>query len=186
MKRLLYLILILIPSLSFSQMTTTNPDTVCYQVPGSIYEFNNTPGLTYHWSVALPGNFTGQGTNQIQVDWSNASPGLISNAVSCYATNSIGCSTDTVYLDVFIYNVNILLTPIADMCYGSPCQDLIANPSGGIWNGVGVSVDQFCPDNSGPGTFTIGYTYTSSDCIFNNAMSITVYPPPTISPIQHN
>lgn len=168
-------------------MTTINPDTVCYQTPGSVYEFTNTPGITYHWIVTSPGNLvSGQGTNQIQVDWSTAVPGLIPNAVYCYGTNNIGCSTDTVYLDVFIYYVNLLLTPVADMCYGSPCQDLIANPNGGVWDGVGVVSDQFCPDISGSGTFTIGYTYTSNDCIFNNSMPINVYPLPVISPIQHN
>ena len=94
MKKILILLLLMIPTISFSQLTTINPDTVCYQTNGSLYSVNNIMGLNYIWTVSAPGVITsGQGSNQITVNWSAANPGLIPNAVSVYATNAAGCQS---------------------------------------------------------------------------------------------
>ena len=94
MKNLLLTLSLFISTIGFSQLTTLNPDTVCYQTNGSIYQVTNTPGYTYTWNVAAPGVITsGQGTNQIGVNWSAAAPGLINNAVTVTATNASGSNT---------------------------------------------------------------------------------------------
>lgn len=186
MKKLLTL-LTLLPSLAFAQLTTINPDTVCYQTGGSIYEVTATAGLTYTWNVTAPGIITGgQGTNQIQVDWSAAAPGLIPNAVQVQASNNIGCLSPVVTLNVFIYNVNLVLTPLADMCETAGCVNLQGNPATGFWSGVGVNANQFCPTTSGPGTFNLTYTYDDAGCTFVSVIQVNVLPQPSLLPIEHN
>lgn len=188
MKKLL-LLLTLLPSLVLAQFTTINPDTVCYQTNGSIYNVTPTAGLTYTWNVLAPGVITsGPGTNQITVDWSAAAPGLIVNAVQVQAANNIGCLSPLVTLDVFIYNVDPVLTNLPDMCEGGNCVTLTATPTGGIWTGPGVDAvnNEFCPTNSGPGTFNLTYIYTNAGCVFTEAMSVNVLPIPLLLPIEHN
>lgn len=187
MKKLLIL-LTLLPSLVFAQLTTINPDTVCFgSVNGSIYQVTPTVGLTYNWTVAPPGIITsGPGTNQITVNWSNANPGLIPNAVQVQASNNIGCLSPVVTLDVFIYDVNLILTSLADMCEGGNCVTLVATPTGGVWNGLGVIANQFCPNNSGVGSFNLTYTYSNAGCTFISVMSVNVLAQPMLLPIEHN
>jgi hypothetical protein len=188
MKKILLLLAALLPNLVLAQLTTINPDTVCYQTGGSIYEVQNTAGLVYVWNVASPGVITGgQGTNQIQVDWSAAAPGLIVNGVQVQAVNNIGCLSPVVTLDIFIYDVNPVLTTLPDMCEGSNCVPLVAAPVGGIWSGNGINnSNEFCPINSGVGTFNLTYTYTNAGCTFINVMQVNVLPQPLLLPIEHN
>ena len=127
MKNLLLTLLFLIPMFGFSQLTITNPDTVCYQTPGSIYQVPNTAGYTYNWVVSAPGNLqSGQGTNQINVDWSAAAPGTIVGGVTVTATDANGCTSAPVTLDIFIYNVVPTITAIGPFCEGTPCVNLNA------------------------------------------------------------
>lgn len=187
MRNILLILLTLISFNSFSQLTTFNPDTVCFQTNGSLYTVNNVPGLTYTWIVQAPGVITsGQGTNQITVNWSTAPVGLINNAVSVSATNAAGCQSPVVNLNVFIYDIVVTATALNPLCETSPCVNLVAGPLGGVWTGTGVSGNQFCPGTSGPGQFNLTYTITSGGCIFTDVITVSVSPEPTLLPIQHN
>lgn len=187
MKKLILILISLIPTIGFSQLTTFNPDTVCYQTNGSIYSVNNVAGLNYVWTVLSPGVITsGQGSNQITVNWSAANPGLINNAVSVYATNAAGCQSPTVTLNVFIYNIVVNATALSQMCETTPCVNLVANPLGGVWSGVGISGNQFCPNLSGNGQFNLTYTINSAGCTFTDVIIASVSPQPVLLPIQHN
>lgn len=187
MKKIFILLTLILPTVAFSQLTTINPDTVCYQSNGSIYSVNNIAGLNYVWSITPPGIITsGQGTNQITVNWSAANVGLIPNAVSVYATNAAGCQSSTVYLDIFIHNIIINLNPLSQMCETSPCVNLVGNPVGGVWNGTGINGNQFCPGDSGPGQFNLTYTINSGGCVFTNTIVASVSSQPVLLPIQHN
>lgn len=186
MKKLL-LSLMLVPFIGFSQLTTINPDTVCYQTPGSIYQVPNTPGYTYNWSVSAPGVLiSGQGTNGIEVDWSNANPGTIGNGVTVTATSADGCESEPVTLDIFIYQVIPTIDALGPFCEGAPCVNLTGNPIGGTFSGPGVVGNQFCPDVAGVGVHNIVYTVTVNGCTFSNDTNIVVNPLPILSPIQHN
>lgn len=186
MKNFLFILLFL-PTVCLSQLTTFNPDTVCFQSNGSIYSVNNVVGLNYVWSITSPGVITsGQGSSQITVNWSSANPGLISNAVSVYATNANGCQSQVIYLDVLIYQIVVNATSINPLCETSPCVGLIGNPAGGIWSGVGISGSQFCPSTSGPGQFNLTYTISSGGCIFTDIIVANVSQQPLLLPIQHN
>ena len=189
MKKLLITLLFttLISFGAFAQMTTANPDTVCYQTPGSIYQIQPLgAGYTYVWTATVPGVIvSGQGTPTIGVDWSAANPGLIPNGITVTVTSPFGCFAQ-VLLDVFILNVVPVITPIGPYCETDPCVLLTANPVGGIFSGIGVVGNTFCPNIAGPGTFNITYTYTTDGCIFTATIPVTVYPIPTLTPIDHN
>lgn len=188
MKNLIFILLFIFPLIGFGQLTTITPDTVCYQTPGSIYQVPSLgAGYTYTWTIASLGTITsGQGTNQIGVNWSSASPGLITNGVSVIATGPGGCTSAPVTLNVFILNITPTITAIGPFCGGDACVNLSATPSGGTFTGTGVSNGQFCPQLAGPGTHTITYTYTSNGCTFTATTTVVVNSTPVLSPIQHN
>jgi len=187
MKKILSLFFFLITFLSYSQLTTINPDTVCYQTSGSIYQVSNAPGYVYNWTILAPGVITaGQGTNQITVDWSAANPGLIVGAVTVDATNANGCLSAPSVLDVFIYDVTPTINALGPFCETDPCVPLVANPPGGVFSGTGVVGGDFCPNVAGAGGHTITYTYTDGGCTFVSTINVGVSTQPVLSPIQHN
>jgi hypothetical protein len=187
MKKLIILLLgILFSTIGFSQ-STVNPDTVCFQTNGSFYSVPNTPGYVYTWTVIAPGIITaGQGTNQITVNWSLAAPGLIPNAVTVYATNPQGCQSPLTLLDVFIFNIIPVITPIGPFCENSACVDLVGTPLGGTWGGQGIVNNQFCPPNTDTGSTQISYIINQGGCSFVTTYNVTINPVPSISPIEHD
>jgi hypothetical protein len=72
------------------------------------------------------------------------------------------------------------------MCETNPCVNLLANPIGGVWTGVGVVGNQFCPGTSGPGQFNLTYTINSGGCAFTDVIVASVSSQPILLPIQHN
>ena len=180
MKKLLFIVGLLITTLTFSQ-TTINPDTVCIGAVGENYWVTNTVGSTYNWTINSGGGVitSGQGTDQISVDWGNV-PGLFPIAMTVIETNSAGC-TDTVELDVFILLPGY--TQIGPFCEGDPCITLVGTPTGGVWSGIGVIGNyDFCPITSGTGTFNLTYTFAGCSIV----MQSVVNPSPTLGPIIHN
>ena len=187
MKKILLFLVFFLPFIVNAQLTTINPDTVCYQTPGSIYEVTNQPGTTYTWTVLAPGVLvSGQGTNSINVDWSSSPAGLIPNAISVFGINASGCESPPVFLDVFILNIIPVIDPLGPYCLGEPCVTLTATPNGGTWAGNGVVGDQFCSTTAGIGISNITYSITEAGCVFSATSTITVIPVATISPIFHN
>lgn len=184
MKKLLTILITLLPFLAFSQYTTTIVDTVCYQTSGSIYFVDSTicPTCSYTWlqnGVTLPGQ-----NAYINVDWSNAVPGSIPSGISVFATDPItGCISPIVTVDILIYNVVVNINAVADMCEND-CVPLTATPIGGVWSGTGVIGNTFCPP--GDGQFNITYTVTNDGCTFTDIVTINVIPQPILGPINHN
>jgi hypothetical protein len=193
MKKLLIFLMLLTSTISFSQLTTTNPDTVCYQSTSlSTYTVPSVGSGTYTWTVTSPGVITaGQGTNSISVNWSAATPGLIPNGVSVTYSSPppANCPATPVNLNVLIYQVIPTITALGPFCESDPCVTLVGTPVGGVWSGLGVSGNQFCPDNVTNGTnatSTVSYTFSSAGCTFSTSVVVPVYGTPTLSPIQHN
>ena len=162
MKKLFLLFFILLNTAVFGQLVTTNPDTVCYQSQSlSQYQVTSIGAGTYTWTVPACATITsGQGTNSIQVNWSNCPPGLINNAVSVIYTSQAGCPSPAVNLNVLIYQVVPSITPIGPFCVTDPCVALSGLPAGGVWSGNGVILNEFCPINSGQ--FNLTYTYSNA------------------------
>ena len=193
MKRILLALMTMISTISLSQLTTTNPDTVCYQSTAlSTYTIPSVGSGTYTWTVTASGVITaGQGTNSISVNWSAAAPGLIPNGVSVTYSSPppANCPATPVNLNVLIYQVIPTITALGPFCESDPCVNLVGTPVGGTWSGVGVVGNQFCPDNVTNGTnatSTVTYTVGSAGCTFTTSVVVPVYGTPTLSPIQHN
>lgn len=187
MKKLLVLFTALLTFNAYSQFTTLNPDTVCYQTNGSIYQVTNTPGYSYTWTVAAPGVITsGQGTNQIGVNWSAAAPGLIINAVTVTASNASGCTSPASTLNVLILQIVPSITALGPFCTTDACVAVVTTPAGGVLSGTGVVGNTFCPQTAGAGTWPLTYTVTQGGCTFTATTTVTVNPTPTLSPISHN
>jgi hypothetical protein len=189
MKKLITILFMFLASVSFAQLTTTNPDTVCYNAIGSIYQVPSLgAGYTYNWTISTPGSITsGAGTNSITVNWNTFSPGLHTNAVTVFAVNNItGCQSAPITLNVFVVQIVPTIIPIGPFCQGASCVTLVGTPPGGTWSGTGVVGNQFCPTTSGIGTFNITYTITQNGCTFSTTTAVTVTPLPVLSPIQHN
>ena len=187
MKKLLSLLLLILPITLAAQLSDTNPDTVCYQnTINSTYVTDLVAGYTYTWSVSAPGVITsGQGTETITVDWSTATPGLISGAVSVFATSAEGCVGPPIIMDVFVLQVVPTATPLT-FCEDDPCAPLIGTPLGGTWTGSPyINGDQFCPTD--PGTYQVTYTYNIPGCgpVAVNT-TITVNPTPILNEITHD
>lgn len=188
MKKVLAFLFAAVTGTVFSQLTTTNPDTVCYQ-SGTLSQYTVTSVGNGNYNWTLPACATiasGQGTNSIMVNWSNCPPGLTTNAVSVVYTSPQGCSSPPVNLNVLIYNVVPTITAIGPFCSTDPCVPLTGTPAGGVWAGIGVVNGQFCPGTAGAGTSTISYLYTQSGCSFSTSVNVVVNPQPTLTPISHN
>lgn len=185
MKKLLLVFGLLISSIATAQLTTTNPDTVCYQTTAlSTYTVPSVGTGTYTWTIPACATLTsGQGTNSIQVDWSACPAGLINNAITVAYTSPSGCPATPVTLNVLIYQVVPVITPVGPFCANDPCVTLAATPAAGVWSGADVTGNQFCP---GITNSLITYTYTQSGCTFSATTGATVNPTPVLSPIQHN
>ena len=188
MKNLFLTFFLFLTSLVFGQLTTTNPDTVCYQTGTlSQYTVTSVGNGNYNWTVPACATIqSGQGTNSIMVNWSNCPSGLMTNAVSVTYTSPQGCSSAPINLNVFIYNVVPQITQIGPFCSTSPCVALVATPVGGVWAGPGVVNGQFCPGTAGAGTSNVSYLYTQSGCSFSGSINVTVNPQPVLTPISHN
>jgi hypothetical protein len=193
MKRILLILMTMISTVSLSQLSTVNPDTVCYQSTAlSTYTIPSVGSGTYTWTVTSPGVITtGQGTNSISVNWSAAAPGLIPNGVSVTYSSPppANCPATPVNLNVLIYQVIPTITALGPFCESDPCVNLVGTPVGGAWSGIGVVGNQFCPDNVTNGTnatSTVTYTVGSAGCTFTTSVVVPVYGTPTLSPIQHN
>ncbi len=130
MKKIILIFFLAIASIATSQLTTINPDTVCYQTTAlSTYQVPSAGTGTYTWTIPTCATLvSGQGTNSIQVNWSACPPGLINNAISVTYTSAAGCPSNPVTLNVLIYQVVPVITPIGPFCAGAPCVTLIATP----------------------------------------------------------
>jgi hypothetical protein len=185
MKRILLIAMLLISGIASAQLTTINPDTVCFGGSG-LYQIPVVAGaIDYDWTVAAPGVITsGQGTNSITVDWSTAASGLIASGVSVIANTS--CPSNPVDLDIFILDVVPTITQLGPFCSGDPCVTLVANPSGGIFTGSGVVAGEFCPNTALFGNNGIGYEVTIAGCSFTAISVIEVNDSIIIGPIEHD
>ena len=67
-------------------------------------------------------------------------------------------------------------------CDKSANINLSGTPSGGIWNGQGVSGNTFITSSVIPGTYPVTYSYTDANgCSNSSSVNIVVHPLPTVS-----
>jgi gliding motility-associated-like protein len=173
---------LVIPNLS---IPSTGPisglDTICYLSSNETYSVPLQPTYNYSWSTT--GNLmSGQGTNQITIDFSSFPPGLISNAIQVIPEEN-GCTGLPILLDIFILNVLPVIDSIGPFCEYDEFVTLNAFPVGGIFSGNGITNNNFYPENA-IGTNIITYTYTQNGCVFDTATTVIVNPQPTLDLIS--
>jgi gliding motility-associated-like protein len=156
-------------------------DTVCYQSISELYSVPQQPNFTYQWTSL--GNITnGQGTNNVNVDWSLVNSGFLNLAVEVIGYDINNCPSNPLSIDLTIYQELPVITPVGPFCSYDEFVTLQATPINGVFSGNGVMGNDFYPSNT-VGTNVITYTYTQSSCIFDTTTSITVYPQPILDSI---
>jgi gliding motility-associated-like protein len=169
---------------------TINPitglDTVCFNSTTNLYNVSSVfPNLNYVWTNTMGNITTGQGTNQINLDVSGVNGGLYNNALSVIGVNQVGCQSSPQTFNIVVLNILPVITQVGPFCEYDNCINLIATPSGGIFSGMNVWGDQYCPNNGFIGLDQVDYTYTQSGCWFDTSIFVQVYPRPTILPITN-
>jgi gliding motility-associated-like protein len=156
-------------------------DTVCYQSISELYSVPQQPNFTYQWTSL--GNITnGQGTNNVNVDWSLVNSGFLNSAVEVIGYDINNCPSNPLSIDLTIYQELPVITPVGPFCSYDEFVTLQATPINGVFSGNGVMGNDFYPSNA-VGTNVITYTYTQSSCVFSTTTSITVYPQPILDSI---
>ena len=156
-------------------------DTVCYQSISELYSVPQQPNYTYQWT-SLGNIINGQGTSDINVDWSLLNSGVLNSAVEVIGYDINNCPSNPLSIDLTIYQELPIITPVGPFCSYDEFVTLQSTPINGVFSGDGVMGNDFYPSNA-VGTNVITYTYTQSSCVFNTTTSITVYPQPILDSI---
>ena len=82
----------------------TGAPSVCPNIEGVIYTINDLPNHSYNWVVSGSIGFTGQGTNEITVNWGDTNP---SASVEINITSDIACT----YQEILNVRINEKLEP---------------------------------------------------------------------------
>ena len=162
-----------------STPTINYNDTICFGSNNEVYSVNPINGYTYDWQTIGSIN-SGQGTNSINVDWSQQPSGTITNAIIVTPTSDIGCVGIPSTIDLFVYNQDLVIEPIGPFCSYDDCVTLSATPAGGVFDIGGLNVIQFCPNIMSQNTNVL-YTYNQSGCEFTTTSTVITYPVPILT-----
>lgn len=121
------------------------------------------------------GTFSGTGVTGSQFDPQAA--GAATHTITYDYTDGNGCSNSTTE-DIV---VNPLPTPSIDpqaaLCLDDAPVTLSGNPAGGVFNGNGITGNDFDPGAAGVGTTTVTYEYTDANgCTNTDDLDISVNP----------
>ena len=136
-----------------NQLTGCDQDTV--------YISSNYAYSYWQWQDAN-NNLLADTTTQLQVDWTITAGGLY----TLYNYNGCGTSTpDMIYVQPTPAPEVLYTETLDTLCLSWPVQTLSAGtPTGGTYNGVGVSGNTFDPVAAGIGAHTITYSYSDGTC----------------------
>jgi gliding motility-associated-like protein len=167
---------------------TINPitglDTICYNSTTNLYNVSSVfPGLNYVWTNGIGNITSGQGTNQINLDVTGVNGGLYNNALSVIGVNQVGCQSSPQTFNIVVLDITPTITQVGPFCEYDNCINLNATPAGGIFSGLNVWGNQYCPNNGFIGLDQVDYTYTQSGCWFNTNILVQVYPRPLLTPV---
>ena len=160
----------------------TYNDTICFNSSNEVYSVPQQFGFTYQWS-SVGGIINGQGTNSVNVDWTNINAGFIPNGIQVTGFDFNNCPSLPLSVDLTVFNVLPVIDPVGPFCSYDEFITLQATPINGVFSGNGVMGNDFYPGNA-IGDNTITYTYTQSNCSFNTTSQIVVYPQPILDSIS--
>ena len=153
---------------SLPVVTLVPPAPVCVDAPAFALTGGNPPGGTYSGPGVAGGMFNP----------SVAGAGIFTITYTYADAN--GCiNSDSKPITVFALPV-VNLQPFASVCVNAAPFPLTGGtPPGGTYSGPGVSAGLFDPSATGPGTFSITYTYTDANgCTNSISGPLTVNPLP--------
>lgn len=106
----------------------TGSNTVCPNVEGVVYTVANEPGNVYSWTITGGTIVTGQGTNEIIVNWGGSNTAA---QVTVLPRNIYNCEGDTAKLDILIRQQLEPRTPVGDTLVCS-AQNTVRYTTGSI------------------------------------------------------
>jgi gliding motility-associated-like protein len=157
-------------------------DTICYQSNNEIYSVPQQVGYSYLWS-SVGDISNGQGTSMVEIDWSSVGSGFVPGGVQVTGYDVNNCPSLPISIDLNIFNVLPVITPVGPFCSNEEFTTLTATPPDGIFSGPGVSGNEFYPTNADTLDNIITYTYIQSNCVFDTTLNIIVYEQPILSQI---
>jgi gliding motility-associated-like protein len=164
----------------------TGSDTVCYNSILNQYNVSSVfPNLNYIWNTTIGSITTGQGTNQINLDVIGVNSGNYVNALTVIGVDQIGCQSSPQTFNIVDLNILPVITNVGPFCEYDNCITLNATPSGGVFSGLNVWLDEYCPNNGFIGVDSVGYEYIQSGCMFNTSLYVQVFPRPLPIPVTN-
>jgi gliding motility-associated-like protein len=156
-------------------------DTICIGSNSEIFSVPLDNTYTYNWT-SIGNIVSGQTSNQVEIDFSNVISGNTQISVIPFDQN--GCQGTPIQFQSLVLEINPIITQIGPFCIYDDCQQLSAIPQGGQFSGIGVDIDEFCPQQTSQSLNQITYTYTLSGCQFSQTSNILVTPKPIITEIN--
>ena len=164
----------------------TGSDTVCYNSILNQYNVSSVfPNLNYVWNTTIGSITTGQGTNQINLDVTGVNGGNYVNALTVIGVDQIGCQSSPQTFNIVDLNILPIITNVGPFCEYDNCITLNATPSGGVFSGLNVWLDEYCPNNGFIGVDSVGYEYIQSGCMFDTSLYVQVFPRPLPIPVTN-
>ena len=142
-----------------------NDEEICF---GSSINLSANGGVNYNW-------YPSTGLNNPNISNPLASPAT-TTTYTVTVTDENNC-TDQEEVTIEVNDLPIVSFNglMSNYCTINPAVDLNGNPSGGTFNGPGITNNQFDPSLAGEGNHTITYTYTdANNCINSSSQNVTV------------
>lgn len=135
--------------------------------------------VTLTGGMPMGGVYAGPGVTGTTFDPSTA--GIGSHDISYTYTDSSGCvASDTNTIQV-TGSVSVSLSDSSGICSSaSPFMLNLGTPVGGTYTGVGISNNMFDPAITGPGVFSVYYTYDTNGCTGADSALLTVVQAPQV------
>ena len=143
---------------------------------------DNIPAFTLTGGHPDGGTYLGNGVNNNIFNPETAGPGI--HTITYTYTDVNGC-TDSCTQNISVLNSpNVTFDPLSNVCDNTQAFTLTGGlPDGGTYSGDGTDNGIFDPEISGPGTYTITYTYTdmTTSCSDTITQNISVISSPVIT-----
>ena len=140
-------------------------EDICF---GSSINLSASGGISYTWHPAT-------GLNNPNIASPLASPATTTTYTVTVTAENNCTDQEEVTIEVNDLPVVSFNGLASNYCTTNPAVDLNGNPSGGTFNGPGITNNQFDPALAGEGNHTITYTYTdANNCINSSSRDVTV------------